>query len=194
MARKSCVKFDFDRGKFTELLLYVAARLIGDPAYGSIKLNKVLFFSDFFHYANYGKPITGAEYVKHPLGPAPRGIVQIQNELIASGDADLAMAQNGARAQKMLFPKREANVAMFSGTEIAQVEHILNALSDVTGMQASNLSHTMLAWQITPEREVIPYETVFLYDGPITEADTLRAKELENELGSELSRVGVAAI
>lgn len=180
-----------DEGKFTELLLYVASRLAGDPSYGSIKLNKALFFSDFFFYADYGTSITGAEYVKHPLGPAPRGIVAIQQKLIEQGDAALATVQRGGRQQKMLFPLREADLSSFTGKEIAQVEQIISATSEVTAQEISDISHGMLGWQVAGEREIIPYHSVFLYNGPVTDEDVKAAQSVVEQLRPELERAGV---
>ncbi|MEA2715744.1 MAG: hypothetical protein QOI99_61, partial [Actinomycetota bacterium] len=52
---------DYDERKFAELVLYAASRLADDPAGGAVKLNKVLFFSEFAHMRRHGQPITGVE-------------------------------------------------------------------------------------------------------------------------------------
>jgi hypothetical protein len=184
-------KPEMDEGKFTELLLYVASRLAGDPSYGSIKLNKALFFSDFFHYADYGSSITGAEYVKHPLGPAPRGILAIQHRLIENHEAALATVLRGGRQQKMLFALREADLSEFTGTEIAQVESVLSAMSGTTAHEVSEISHAMLGWQVAGERETIPYHSIFLYSGPVTDEDVKTAQSVVEQLRPELERAGV---
>lgn len=177
--------------KFRELLLYVASRLAGDPSHGSIKLNKVLFFSDFLHYAAHGVPITGAQYVKHPLGPAPRGLVRIQQDLIDNKDAAMVILQSGAQAQKMLFPLREPDLSLFVGTETAQVERVLADLADHTAKQVSDLSHDFPGWQFARNRHVIPYEAVFLCDAPVTDDHIVEGKDLLERLRPELERVGV---
>ena len=56
----------FNEQKFKELVIYIAGRCESDPYFGAVKLNKLLFFSDFFAYAKLGNPITGAEYMKLP--------------------------------------------------------------------------------------------------------------------------------
>lgn len=157
--------------KMRELVLYVARRLAGQPANGSIKRNKVLAFADFNHYARYGESITGAEYVKHAFGPAPRGIRELEHRMEENGDA-VTVVLGGAQAQKLLFPRREPDVSLFSGAEIKSVEEALDLLDDMTGMESSDLAHAeMLGWKYGAERCPIPYETVFLYDGPVTAAD-----------------------
>lgn len=188
----STTKPQFDARKFRELILYVASRLAGDPSNGSIKMNKVLFFSDFLHYARYGSAITGAEYAKHPLGPAPRGIRRVEQELIANAEADMAVVWSNASTQKMLFAKRPADLSLFSGSEIAQVEAVIETLSGRTAMEASEISHLWRGWQVAQDKETIPYAAAFLFNGPVTEDDILLAKHVANNLRPELERAGVS--
>src|SRR5688572_20719329 len=115
-----------DTAKMKELVVYVAARLAGDPHNGTIKRNKVLAFADFGHYAKHGQSITGAEYVKQPYGPAPRGIRQLEHEMAESGDVANVVIGYGPKTQKMLFPSREPELDGFTGAEIASVESALD--------------------------------------------------------------------
>ena len=50
--------------KLQELILYVAKVSEGDPTFGLVKLNKILFFSDFRHFLDTGQSITGQEHQK----------------------------------------------------------------------------------------------------------------------------------
>ena len=58
--------------KLRELILYICVACDADPYFGSTKLNKLLFFSDFAFFGATGRPISGAEYQKLENGPAPR--------------------------------------------------------------------------------------------------------------------------
>jgi hypothetical protein len=182
-----------DREKFKETLLYVAARLARLPSYGSIKLNKVLFFSDVLHYATYGKSITGATYVRHKFGPAPRGLRQIQQEMIDADEADLAVtvSPDEHRSNRLLFATREADITKFTGSEIEVIGRVINMVKDHTAEEASDLSHALEGWQIAAQGEVIPYEAIFLYRTPLTREDEARADSLVEELRGELERAGV---
>lgn len=183
-------KIEFDREKFGELLLYVASRMVGDPSYGSVKENKVLFFSDVIHYAEFGEPITGATYIRRRLGPAPRGLRVIQDELIKRGDADLAVLRKGPRVQKILFAKREPDLSRFSGSEIALVDAVIKALADRTADEVSDLSHNLTGWKVAREGEEIPYSAIFLYNGTVTDRDILHAQQVAAGLQQELSDAG----
>lgn len=183
---------EYSEDKFRELFLFVAARLAGDSSNGSVKLNKALFFSDFYHYANTGQAITGAEYVHRELGPAPRGVTRIQQELIDKNEAAQVILRNGPRAQKMLFPSRDADLSTFSAAEIATVTDVLEALKDSTAEDASEISHALLAWKLTDEGQTIPYHWVFMFDGPVPVDTEIVAKELEAEIRGKHEHAGAA--
>lgn len=184
---------NYDEQKFTELLLYVVTRLSTEPSNGSVMRNKVLAFSDLLHYANYGTAITGATYIKHPLGPAPRGILHVEQQLIKRGEAASVVVQRGTGIQKLLFARRRANLALFKGTEIATVESVLNELAGHTAMEVSDLSHGLLGWQAARELEDIPYFTIFLYEGPVRDSDVQYARSVANGLRLELEHAGFTA-
>src|SRR5271154_4436671 len=80
-------KIEYNEKRMIELILYIGAKCGLDEHYGVLKLNKILFFSDFQAFRTRGKPITGAEYAKLPNGPAPRGMKRLRKTLEVSGDA-----------------------------------------------------------------------------------------------------------
>ncbi|MCA1706739.1 MAG: SocA family protein [Actinobacteria bacterium] len=182
-------QIEYDAAKFTELLLYVASRLLGDRSNGSVKRNKVLFFADFIHYAANGRPITGAEYVAQPLGPAPRGIRRLEQQLVDEHQAEMAVVHGGARTQKMLVALRRPDLSLFTGPEVAVVEDVITVLQDATAMEVSEVSHAWLAWQIANQGELIPYHWVFLYEGPVSLDEIRLAQQVETDLSSELASV-----
>ena len=55
MAKRA--KFKPDDRKLAEMILLIAKRSEGDPAFGAVKLDKLLFHCDFSAYLTYGTPI-----------------------------------------------------------------------------------------------------------------------------------------
>ena len=51
-----------DEEKLSELILYISQKCATDPKFGAVKLNKILYLSDFLAFGNWGEPITGVEY------------------------------------------------------------------------------------------------------------------------------------
>jgi Protein of unknown function (DUF4065) len=183
----------YDERRFSELMLYVASRMADESSFGATMLNKVLCFSDFLHYARYGDSITGAEYMRLPYGPAPRPLKRVQNDLIGSGQAACQEQTVGAYVQKRLVPLRDPDLSLFSGTEIAMVDQIITQLRGRSAVSVSDLSHGMLGWQVAPEHETIPYESIFLYAGPVTESDEKKAREIADDLREQLDAAGIPA-
>src|SRR5580704_16149661 len=76
-------KFEEHTDRFKELVLYISQKCANDPKFDTLKLNKLMFFSDYWAYAMYGEPITGFEYVKLQKGPAPKKMPAMKQQMEA---------------------------------------------------------------------------------------------------------------
>src|SRR6266849_3234100 len=74
-----------DEEKLAELILYISQKCATDPKFGAIKLNKILYLSDFLSFGNWGEPITGVEYQHLRKGPAPRRLIPVREALQKDG-------------------------------------------------------------------------------------------------------------
>jgi len=92
-----------DDNKLRELILYIADKSETDPTFGEIKLNKILFYSDFIMYWKTGNSITRHEYMKLGQGSAPRRLLPIQEKLIYNCEAALKQTDYYGYAQKRLL-------------------------------------------------------------------------------------------
>ncbi len=152
----------YDEERFKELVLYVAEKAATDPSFGDTKLNKVLFFSDFFAYGFLGKPITGAEYQKLPFGPAPRKILPARRALVNEGRADVVNKGRSFK-QTVTVARTPANRRLFDTAQLDLVDEVFDMLREDTAISASEFSHQASAgWQLVEMHETIPYETVFV--------------------------------
>lgn len=164
----SAKSFRFNEAKFKELVLYVASKSQKDPTVGAIKLNKILYYSDFIAYKRLGRPITGAGYQKLMEGPAPRQMVPIRRMMVDSGRIRLeerpyfnGMIQRIVPTPRVLTPK------LLSAEEIAIVDEVISALVGKTAREVSDLSHRELGWVLAKPGETIPYETAWLSSEPL---------------------------
>lgn len=170
--------------RLKELVLYISEKCAGDPTFGSTKLNKVLFFSDFLAYAQTGKPITGAEYQKLPHGPAPKRLIPISKKLIANRALAIKEVSLGNKTQRRPIALIKADLSDFTGEEIAKVDEVIEYLKGHTAAFVSEVSHQR-AWRITGDNEPIPYEAALLSDDGVTDYEINRAKELSEKYGWE---------
>jgi uncharacterized phage-associated protein len=166
-----------------ELILYVASKSEEDASFGAVKLNKLLFFADFWAYGNFGRPITGATYEKQKFGPVPREVKKAQEDLEAAGDI-VVTERRKFYPQRTTHAKREADLSVFEDHEIRLVDEILEVfMHDYAGF-VSDVSHSVSAgWQRAKMRGVISYDSVFLSTDDISEQEISRGQELAAQHG-----------
>lgn len=177
-----------DEGKFAELLLLVAEELADDPYGGATKANKVLYFAEFAHVRETGRPITGVRYRKLERGPAPRHLKAIRQGLVDSGDAVLIKERVLGYEQHRLRPTRPARRELFSATELKAVQDAVELLRGHTNTDASERSHREPGWQLVDEGADIPYVAALL---PETRPQpSAKMMERLRQIGEEYGRRG----
>lgn len=164
-----------DEQRFRELLLYVSQKCANDPRFGAVKLNKILFFSDFLFYGEHGKPITCFEYQKLENGPAPRDLKRIRTQMQAEGILGVQVVPlKSGHTQHRTVNLRSPNLKVFKADQIAIVDQVIDALATADAETASELSHRMIGWIAARDNETIPYETAFVSNQPLTDVDRTR--------------------
>src|SRR5574341_367355 len=85
----------FDRDKLAELIMFFASESASDRLFGSTKLNKLLFLSDFLSYGYRGCSITGTTYIHQKRGPTPDPdqFLPVREELIDSGRLGITLEE-----------------------------------------------------------------------------------------------------
>ena len=172
-----------DEAKLAELILYISQRCATDPKFGAIKLNKILYLSDFLSFGNFGEPITGVEYQHLRLGPAPRRLIPVREALQSAGKFVVqTLPLKSGRQQSRTVNLSDPNLKLFSGREIALVDSVIDDLWNLDAEESSEFSHRFVGWKMTKEGDNIPYGTIFISDEPLSSAEILRGQELAREL------------
>jgi len=159
--------------KFVELLLYVGHKYMKDPRYSTLKRNKTLFYSEALHLALYGTPITGIEYRRYDLGPAPACFLRIKEQMERKQEAYEYKDPYGD--QKQLLPLRVPDMSVFTPTDVEVIDKVISMFWDKTGNELSNMSHGLKGWKLASDGEVIPYSTITIPHAPLD----LTASEVE---------------
>lgn len=164
-----------------ELILFICQKSATDHYFGAIKLNKLLYYSDFLAYAKWGKTITGAEYWNLSEGPAPKRLVQVREALLNSKPPSLAIQENQfpTYTQKRPIQLRPPNRSLFRGDELELVEDVIEEHRGFTARAIRDKSHHEWGWILTREKETIDPASILL--APETEA--LSDAEIEHILG-----------
>jgi len=176
---------DANDKKLGELMLYIAERSECDPTFGAIKLNKILFYSDFIMYSKRRSSITGQEYMRLEQGPAPRRLLPVREELVREGWAAIKKVKYGAYNQDRLIALRAPDLSLFSGEEIAQVDDVISKLANRSGTQVSALSHLFVGWKAASFKETIPYATAFLSNRETTADEYERGLKIAQRLAAQ---------
>jgi Protein of unknown function (DUF4065) len=175
-----------EEDKLAELILYISQKCATDPKFGAIKLNKLLYLSDFLAFANWGEPITGVEYQHLKLGPAPRRLVPVRETLQSAGKLVVQILPlKSGRQQTRTVNLADPNLKLFSGREIALVDSVIEDLWDLDADESSKFSHQFVGWKMTKEGDNIPYGSIFISDEPLSTAEILRGQELAREFNLE---------
>ncbi len=176
-------QFTFDAAKFRELVLYIAENSEDDPKFGVVKLNKILYYSDFEAYRRLERPITGATYRKYREGPAPSEILEQRRVMEDSGRIAVETRPYFSGAQQRIVPLSEPDTGIFTDAELAVVDEAITGMRHMTAFEAASLSHRELGWQTAEYGEVIPYQTAWLSPGPLPQEAEEHARKVVEKLG-----------
>ena len=168
--------------KFRELVIYIAQRCQKAEYFGATKLNKILYRVDFEAFRRLGRPVTGAVYFRLPNGPAPKALVPVRDSLVSEGAILIEDRPMGNRVQHRVVPLRDPDVSLFTAAELRLTDEVVKDLWSATADEASNASHDIV-WSSRQDRDLIPYEAGRLDNGPLTDDDIKRTRELVKEFG-----------
>lgn len=184
--RRQAPQPPFDREKFRQLILLLAELSADDAAFGAIKLNKLLFFCDILAYREWGRPITGAEYMRLQWGPVPRVLVPIRREMIEQGLVEIERVPYFGRKLDRVRPRETANRSIFTDDEIRLVEQVVLHFRAVNSAEISELSHRYVGWEVMTNGDTIPYQLALVGSRPPTDEEVAYAEELRELAAGEL--------
>jgi len=176
------------REKLRELVLHIAHQSQDDPAFGSTKLNKILFFADFIAYRKHGRSITNAEYQKLEFGPAPRIIKPLLEDMIENEAIVEQVVDRFGYRQKRIVPLKFPNLDDFTAEQIAVVDQIIMLLRQKNAKDVSDLSHDFIGWKLARFGETIPYGVALVRRREPTETERAHGLSLKEEAEACLAR------
>lgn len=142
-----------------ERLLNVVKRLCFRAKVPKTKLNKLLFYVDFFHYKNAGRSITGLCYVHLPLGPVPDGNNAILEHL-QTIDPHITRTEEPVRdaIAEYFSCESEPEAGVLTYAEEQTVFQVAERFREFTAAQIVQFSHEEEGYCRTQQHELISYE------------------------------------
>ena len=143
----------------------VFAYLMRHAETSKLFLNKMMFYVDFWNYKNWGKSITGADYIPLQYGPCPNDYQEILQEMI--NDHEITPIYGHC-----FTVNNPPDMSEFSAEELKTIDRVVALASTDKGKKLFDLSHEEKGFIETPLYETISYEY----------AKDLKIEELLNEI------------
>jgi hypothetical protein len=164
--------------KFKELIHYICEKAEDPSCLGSIKLNKVLWYSDVINYMITGESITGETYVKRQHGPVPRDVLRAIDELVHEGKITRGKVDHFGFMKREYISIYDADKNAFTGAEMALIDEAFEHVClHHTARSVSDETHNDI-WEMAEMGEVIPYYAAFAsVTGEVDESDVKWAQQ-----------------
>ncbi len=128
-----------------------------------VKMNKLLFYSDFQHFKDYGYSISGASYQAIQMGPVPHRYGTLFEvgadkeafsiELVKFGDKE---------GERFISTPDSYALNLLSDDEKKTLEYVKESLGSVKTEDLIKISHEELAWlENEAEKKLIDYNYAF---------------------------------
>jgi hypothetical protein len=168
--------------RLRQLILYVSGRCASAERFGLTKLNKTLWKADFDAFATRKRPITGRAYQRLDLGPAPKEMPRVLNDLLRDDAIELVETDFGEGiVEKRPIPHTKPNMAYFDEEDLSFVEAAISYYWDKTGIETSDDSHGV-AWRSRPNGTPMFYELSYLSDVEISPRQRARMLQRAREM------------
>jgi hypothetical protein len=115
---------------------------------GAVKLNKVLWRTDFRAYLELGEPVTGATYVKRQYGPVPSVILPVLRELADEGKLSIRDVDYFEKPKKEFFALTRPDLSAFTADEMSLIDEAIEYVTEKhTARSISEESHDRI-WEL----------------------------------------------
>lgn len=145
--------------KLTEMVVYFAEKL--EPY--KVKLNKLLFYADFFHYKNFSYSISGSRYIAHSYGPVPDNYETIFEYIAKNGNISVTTTEfPGGYTGEKYSALKPFDPDVFTSEEMATLEKVFDRFKDMSAKTIASISHEETGWiEHHEDNSLVPYHHAF---------------------------------
>jgi putative zinc finger/helix-turn-helix YgiT family protein len=149
---------EYDLEKLKNMILYLVKRLDGVL---KVKLNKLLWYCDFLHFKETSLSITGAQYIRLPLGPVPDNyerIIGIMQPDLLNMDEIPFNTKEGIVLGEEFTALVEPDKSIFSEKEIQVMDFVADTFRSYGSWAIKEKSHQETAYLKCKDGDIISYE------------------------------------
>ncbi|MBK5260653.1 MAG: SocA family protein [Thermoanaerobaculia bacterium] len=188
------IRFRFNPEKLVQALAFFAERGVRDL--DKMKAAKLLFHADKYHLLKYGRPVIGDQYACMEYGPVPSASLNVMNDMLADDahfppmakkmfDEYLTVEKGLFRKYPVFRAKREADLDVFSDSDIEALEYAQTMCGAKTSWTLSEESHAEPCWRAANEGRApggsVMMDYRLFFEGHPEAADMLRFVEAQQE-------------
>lgn len=123
------------------------------------KMNKLLFYTDFFYFRKKESSLTGSVYTHEPYGPCPSNFQFLFDYFIEQNFLELnEFIPSADRIIEMISCGKNQTVEILENNEKKILFHIFEKLGHLNASELSRLSHLEKGYTLTQLKEPISYE------------------------------------
>jgi putative zinc finger/helix-turn-helix YgiT family protein len=127
-----------------------------------VKLNKLLFYADFYHFKKYGSSISGSKYRAIPYGVVPQNYQEDFSKGIFYGILEPMTVPMFDYNAERLVGKIPFQKDIFQNSEVETMQQVAEAFADKNNEQMILLNHEEKAWiECEKERSLVTYMYAF---------------------------------
>ena len=142
----------FHRDKFLNAILYFCVD--GEL---KTKLNKLLFYADFWHFKEYTLSLTGTRYAHIPFGPAPDEYHLYYPVLERQGIIKTEEIEYTDFTGEKLISQMKPDLNIFSESELRILASVKEFFKNYSARMISDYSHREKGYQDTATGDIISY-------------------------------------
>lgn len=125
------------------------------------KLLKEMFYTDFLHYKNTCKSITGLEYAKLQFGPVPDQFESILNECLKEKLIDYTIEYDNQYESHRISSNKEFDSSIFEAEELEILKQVQDKFKEFNSKEIVDFSHQEKAFISPKFYDKISYDYAF---------------------------------
>lgn len=123
------------------------------------KLNKEMFYADFYHYKKHGRSISGLAYRAIQYGPVPEHYETIYDHV--QGLKKKNILCNGDFDYDLIYCENP-DISSLTEEELSTINKVMSLLTDMSRSEIIELSHEENGWiNYKDQHNLIPYEEAY---------------------------------
>lgn len=149
---------NFDYSKFRNVVMYILKKISGTEL-GTVRLNKILWFSDLNFYLNTGNKLTYDTYIKKDRGPVSSHLMKTLDGLVNDGLITHTQEPRFPGLMHIIHLIADFDDNNLSVEERKVIDGVIQQVKEYDAKTVSDISH-IKTWEHTKADQPISFRAV----------------------------------